>query len=136
MHQIRAVNRNNVVLGVCSPLNWELNSINIKHKTSQLVEIMTVDITTSGCNVTYVQTQGMSFPSTSKPIELMTHIYSYIFFLFTTNSIEQRPSWEAESFRLSTNSVFYGILTLTAVYLTTHHQSLSYVRWIQSTPSN
>jgi hypothetical protein len=54
-----------------------------------------------------------------------------------TNYMKQSPSWEAKSHSASQEILqFYGTLRFITAFTTARYWSLSWVRWIQSTPSN
>jgi len=57
-------------------------------------------------------------------------------FILVTNSIEQSPSSESNSYSVKKFHVFYGTQMFITVFIRAHHWFLSWVRWIQSTLSH
>jgi hypothetical protein len=57
-------------------------------------------------------------------------------YLVLTNSIEQDPSWEANSHSSNQSPDFYGTRRFIAVFIGTHPRIPSWARRIQSTPSH
>jgi len=48
----------------------------------------------------------------------------------------QNPSWEANSHSAKKLPAFYGIRSFISVFIRPRQWSLSWARWIQSTPSH
>jgi hypothetical protein len=63
--------------------------------------------------------------------------YSSVYAISLINSMEQSISWKSNSMlNHSRNFLHFMEPKVHSIFTTGHHQSLSWARWIQSTPSN